>query len=478
MIGTALLSVVLALFAYRTSTEHVESVAKTLSAAAFLEKVDELFSAIQDAETGQRGYLLTGRRDYLATFLIARAELPRRFREVDGRAAENGMPDLQLKQLHTLIDGKLQELEKTVRLEEQGRHAAAIAEVETNRGHMLMEEIRKLIQTIKESQQQTFQSRLERQQQRQRLLNVVLISAIGVALLFLFLAYQLSSRFAKEREVVEHEIRKLNVGLESRVVARTAELEASTNELEKRSRELEQSNADLTQFAYVASHDLQEPLRMVASYIGLLDRRYGEALDARAKTYMQFAMEGAARMQTLINDLLQYSRAGAQPVAKQTASSEELLKTALKNLEVAIRESGAEVRCGALPTVQVDPIKVTQVFQNLIGNAIKFHKQGSRPQIDIQAELVRDEWTFSVTDNGIGFDTAYQDRIYEIFQRLHGAGQYAGNGIGLSICRRIIEQHGGRLWAESKIDVGSVFHFSLPVDEATVAQAQFERRKE
>ncbi len=462
LIATALLSVILAIFAYRTSTEHVESVASTLSAATFLEKVDELFSAVQDAETGQRGYLLTGRLDYLTTFLTAREQLPRRLVAIDQVAAENGVPNSQMKRLHALVREKFDELEKTIGLERLGQHAEAITEVETDRGHRIMEEIRALVEAMKENQQQLFQSRLEKQRQRQKLLNIVLISAIAVALLFLFLAYQLSNRFAKERETVEREIRKLNASLESRVRERTAELEESTRELARRSTELEQSNNDLSQFAYVASHDLQEPLRMVGSYMGLLEKRYGERLDEKAKTYIQFAIDGAARMQTLISDLLQYSRAGTQRVVKQTVSSEELVRTALKNLEVTIAESHAEIVCGTLPTVEADPTKVIQIFQNLIGNAIKFHKPGCPPVIKIGAELTENEWRFSVADNGIGFDTAYQERIYEIFQRLNSSGTYAGNGIGLAICRRMIEQHGGRLWAESKLDVGSVFYFALP----------------
>ena len=462
LIGTALLSVILGIFAYTTSNQNVQSVASTLSAATFLERVDELFSSIQDAETGQRGYLLTNRRDYLGVFSAARDELPRRFRLVDELAAKNGVPESQLRDLRRLVDEKISELELTVELEDQGRYAAAMAEVETDRGQKLMTQIRSLITAIKTRQEEIFQDRLVSQQHRQVLLNTVLILAIAVALAFLVFAYQFSSRFAEQRATVEQDIRGLNATLEGRVRARTAELEESARELQMRSRELERSNADLSQFAYVASHDLQEPLRMVATYMGLLEKRYADALDERAKSYVRFAVEGAIRMQTLINDLLQYSRAGTQPVIKRLVASEELVKTALKNLEIAVRESGAEIHYNGLPAVEADPTKMTQVFQNLISNAIKFRKQGCRPEIGIRVDTAGGECKFSVADNGIGFDTAYQDRIYEIFQRLHSGDQYAGNGIGLSICKRIIEQHGGRLWAESKLDVGSTFYFTLP----------------
>ena len=468
LVGTALLFVLLAFFAYQTSTEHVDSVARTLQSVALLEKVQQLFSAVQDAETGQRGYLLTGRRDYLTPFLDARQELPSLFRDIDNLDTDGTIAHSQLNLLHQLANEKIRELEETLGLQDQGQHAAALALVETDRGRKTMSSIRALVYEVEATEQTAYGQRLERQRQRQRLLNTVLICSIVVALLFLFLAYRLSSRFAEERTKVEQQILTLNASLEQRVQSRTAELQQSAKELERRTRDLERSNADLTQFAYIASHDLQEPLRMVGSYMGLLDKRYGETLDDKARVYIQYALDGAARMQRLIHDLLQYSRAGTQALEKQSVPAESLVDAALKNLEVIIRETGAQVHYETLPVVEADPTKTTQVFQNLIGNAVKFRKPDVRPDVAIHAEMDGNAWKFSVADNGIGFDRAHEDRIFEIFQRLHGSGQYDGNGIGLSICRRIIENHGGRLWADSELGVGSTFYFTLPIGKKAV----------
>ncbi|MBV8809125.1 MAG: hypothetical protein JO033_10665 [Acidobacteriaceae bacterium] len=250
--------------------------------------------------------------------------------------------------------------------------------------------------------------------------------------------------------------------METRVQERTLELEARTKELEDRSAELQRSNADLAQFAYIASHDLQEPLRMVGSYVGLLARRYQGKLDETADKHIAFAVDGANRMQTLIRDLLDYSRAGTHQLNKESVSSEELVRKVLTDLQVAIRDSSANVVHGTPPVVEADETKLLQALQNLIGNGIKFAKDGTQPEIRITALERPSEWVFAGSDNGIGFDPKYCDRIFQIFQRLNGSAKYAGNGIGLAICRRIIEQHGGRMWAESEPGVGSTFFFTLP----------------
>ncbi|HKO23820.1 MAG TPA: ATP-binding protein [Chloroflexota bacterium] len=231
--------------------------------------------------------------------------------------------------------------------------------------------------------------------------------------------------------------------------------------LETTAVDLRRSNAELEQFAYVASHDLQEPLRMISSYIQLLQRRYQGQLDAKADTFIGFAVDGVTRMQRLINDLLAYSRVGTHGAPLVPTDCGEVVAGAIAALGAPIAETGARVIYGELPTVLGDATQLGQLFQNLIGNALKFCT-GVTPEIMISAERAGGEWLFRVCDNGIGIDPAYAERIFIIFQRLHSREEYPGTGIGLAICKKIVERHGGRIWVESQPGQGATFTFSLP----------------
>ncbi len=238
---------------------------------------------------------------------------------------------------------------------------------------------------------------------------------------------------------------------------KTAELE-----LQQQKQDLARSNDELQQFAYVASHDLQEPLRMITSYLELLERRYKGQLDPKADQFIAYAVDGAARMQILINDLLQYSRVGSRGQLLEQVDCEVVLQNVLRNLQVAIAENKAIITHDSLPQVNADLTQLTQVFQNLIGNAIKFHGEDP-PKIHIGIVERNDKWLFSVCDNGIGIESQYVDRIFVIFQRLHSRTDYPGTGMGLAICKKIVERHGGTLWVESTPHKGSTFYFTLPV---------------
>lgn len=239
------------------------------------------------------------------------------------------------------------------------------------------------------------------------------------------------------------------------------ELIKTRQDLENSVAELGRSNADLQQFAYVASHDLQEPLRMVSSYTQLLAKRYRGKLDADADEFIAYAVDGATRMQKLIQDLLAYSRVstGSQPFEPTPMGA--VLSYAMDNLLSAIKESQAIITHDRLPTVRCDAKQLAQVFQNLLSNAIKFHGD-QPPRIHISAQRKQDEWLFSVRDQGIGIDPQFAGRIFVIFQRLHTRAEYPGTGIGLAICKKIIERHGGRMWVESELGKGATFWFSIP----------------
>jgi PAS domain S-box-containing protein len=278
-----------------------------------------------------------------------------------------------------------------------------------------------------------------------------------------------------ERKRAEESLRKAHGELEQRVQERTRDLKTSNELLEleiaerkraeavlaQQSAELARSNSELEQFAYIASHDLQEPLRMVGSYVQLLERNYKNLFDAKGEEYIAYAVDGAKRMQMLINDLLAYSRVGTQGNEFAWTDCAGVVGLAINNLQKAIQESGATVTCEPLPTVRADKMQLLQLFQNLLGNAIKFRAEQS-PEIHITAKHTDSFWQFAVKDNGIGIEPRHFERIFLIFQRLHGHRQYPGTGMGLAICKKIVDRHGGTIWPVSEPGMGTTFFFTLP----------------
>ena len=248
------------------------------------------------------------------------------------------------------------------------------------------------------------------------------------------------------------------------VVARDiTERKRAEDALARQAQELARSNAELEHFAHVASHDLQEPLRMMASFARLLQRRYQAQLDADADEFIAYIVDGAVRMQRLISDLLAYARIGQRGKEFALTDCAAVVDAAWRNLRAAIEESGAVLTCGPLPSVIGDETQLVQLFQNLLGNAIKF--RSDTPHIHVGAERRESHWLFWVQDNGIGIEPPHVERIFLIFQRLHTRAKYPGTGIGLAICKKILERHGGRIWVESEWRKGSTFYFTLPVTE-------------
>ncbi|HEX5400956.1 MAG TPA: ATP-binding protein [Pseudonocardiaceae bacterium] len=316
---------------------------------------------------------------------------------------------------------------------------------------------------------------------------VVICVGIGVALVLIVLvlafglrvaAIQPLTRLAAEARLVsdgnfEHEVgqngprevRELAVDVDrmrGRILRELSAVRAAHATLDARTQDLQRSNSELEQFAYVASHDLQEPLRKVASFCQLLQQRYAGQLDERADQYIEFAVDGAKRMQVLINDLLAFSRVGRVVRDRVPTSCEALLAEAKVNLSTIIEQSGATITAGALPVVLAEAPLLTAVFQNLVGNALKFHGD-QPPRVSVTAQRTDgDMWLFSVSDNGIGIAPEYAERIFVIFQRLHGKEVYPGTGIGLAMCRKIIEYHGGTIWLDTTVETGARFCFTLP----------------
>ncbi|HVZ81017.1 MAG TPA: ATP-binding protein [bacterium] len=261
---------------------------------------------------------------------------------------------------------------------------------------------------------------------------------------------------AEELRESNGKLNELNASLEERVAegVRTAE---------RRAKELARVNGELQQFVLVASHDLREPLRMIVGFVQLLEKRFPEKLDETSREYIHFAVDGAHRIQQLIEDLLAYTRIGGTQLTPKGTDLGEALGEALLNLKLSLEETGAEVRVDPLPFVMADRSLMVLIFQNLIGNAVKF-RGTEKPRVRVYSWEEGGKWVIAVRDNGIGIDPRYSEKIFEVFQRLHSRDEYPGTGIGLALCRKVIEQHGGRIWVGSSPGKGSVFYFTLPKD--------------
>ena len=258
-----------------------------------------------------------------------------------------------------------------------------------------------------------------------------------------------------ERKKAEESLKEARDKLELKVQERTAELNILVDELKR-------SNEELKQFAYVTSHDLQEPLRTIASFTQLLKRRYTSKLDDDADEFIDYIVGGANRMQTMIKALLDYSRVNTRNSEFKSSDFEVILNQTLNSLKIAVEESNAVITMDPLPTLMVDDKQMIQLFQNLISNAIKFRKNHGNMEIHISCKKVSTNYLFSVSDNGIGIESQFKDRIFEVFQRLHTRDEYSGTGIGLAVCKKIVERHGGQIWVESELGEGSTFYFTIP----------------
>ncbi len=238
-------------------------------------------------------------------------------------------------------------------------------------------------------------------------------------------------------------------------------LRQSEQDLAQKNQELQRSNKDLEMFAYTASHNMQEPLRKVVRFLGILKDQYNDRLDTDAQDFIGVAVDGATRMKQIINDLLEYARVSTRGAPRESTNMDILLKGALSDLQIAVEDTKGEVTNDPLPTLLVDPKQVQQVFYNLIANALKFHRNDT-PRVHVSAKENNNEWVLSVKDNGVGIDMNQANRLFQLFQRLEGRGDYPGTGIGLAMCKRIIERHGGKIWVESELGKGSTFFFSIP----------------
>jgi signal transduction histidine kinase len=482
----------LALAHFDDRRQQVESTIDPAALAA-----QQLYSALLNQETGVRGYALSGNADFLAPFSQGVA---------DERAAVGQlrplMPRLSTATATTFTqavrqaDGwRARYAVPTIRqIQASGKPAASTdllagkAEFDALRARLAGFEA-----AVSGERQQALRA-LDRASNE--LKAALLVIGIGLAVIVAALALvlrttairpvnQLAAQARRvadgdfSHEVVQtgpREIRWLAADvniMRARILRELTAVKEANEELAAQAADLQRSNAELEQFAYVASHDLQEPLRKVTSFCQLLQRRYGGQLDEKADQYIEFAVDGAKRMQVLINDLLAFSRVGRTATELGPVPCDAALEAATANLSDKIAQAGATVESGPLPTVLAQPTLMTAVFQNLLGNALKF-RGDQPPRIAVAAERDGAFWSFSVTDNGIGIEPQYADRVFLIFQRLHDKAAYPGTGIGLAMCRKIIDYFGGRIWLDTTVTDGARFRFTVPAlpDEETDAVQQ------
>lgn len=449
--------VALGILSLWAANEYQKSVSWVSHTKDVLAAGDDLLVTLMEAESNQRGFLLTRDQTFESRYIADRDQLRGKLQLLRRLTIDNPKQQANIQRLSLLLEtrtgmmqrvlaGKIGESPEELQAALEIRHSAAV-----------MSDIRQMFSTITAEENRLLGLRIRKQRITEIQLGLSFTSGIGISIALLYWAYGLIHQYAARRDEAEREIRTLNADLELRIEERSAELQQANQQLS-------QSNRDLTQFAYVASHDLQEPIRTLGSYAGLLGRKYEGKLDAQADKYIRHIVDGAKRMQSLVQDLLMYSRVGTQALKREVVDMTSVLENAKENLKLAISERQARISHDPLPALNVDGGRLTLVFQNLIGNALKFSKPGQDPEIHIRARRAEREWLFEVTDNGIGFEPEYAEKIFVIFQRLHGIGVYPGTGMGLAICKRIIDAHGGRIWAESEVGVGSTFSFTLPVD--------------
>jgi signal transduction histidine kinase len=462
-----------------TSRGHVVN---TLDPAAL--HTSQLEVELLNQETGVRGYALTAQRGYLTPYYTGLAGQGRQVAML--RRLLSGMPAVSAELnmvLHQVNTWRATYAQPTI------DHVSASGKPQTGAsagvGKTEFDGIRTALATLQADLAAKRQAAVGTLHDAVQVLDVTLITiAVALLLTVLVLAiglwrsaiHPLNRLAADARQVAsgdfEHQVEPGGpaemraVGLDvnrmrERILAELSALQVAHADLEARTEDLQRSNSELEQFAYVASHDLQEPLRKVASFCQLLQRRYAGQLDAKADEYIEHAVDGAKRMQALINDLLAFSRVGRTAQRREPVSCATLLAQAWANLAPEVSRTHATVEAGELPTVLGEATLLTAAFQNLISNALKF-RAGEAPRIVVAVRRDGDDWLFSFSDNGIGIEPEYADRIFVIFQRLHDKATYPGTGIGLAMVKKIIEYHGGRIWLDTTVTTGARFWFTLP----------------
>lgn len=458
-------------------------VVKTLDELAVLEShlfttnrvinaVNKLHVAVLRAESGQRGFLLTKDEAYLTEYTDTLNSFSSIVDEVEVSAHASGLPqqDTRIDKLLLLAQSKINGMIELVELVRDGQVNQAYAIVESGRGLALYNELEGLFQRIDASERDIQGTHLANLLKLRRdSVNTLLISS-GTTLLLIISVFALLKMNAREGEKHQQELEDINLDLENKIADRTQELRVYADELARSNRELED-------FAFVASHDLQEPLRKIRAFGNRIDSGYKDVMDERGRDFLARMLNAAERMSMLISDLLSFSRVSTRGKDFEDVNLDNVVSGVLGDLEIVVEEKNAQINVPALPTIRGDKSQIDQLFLNLLSNALKFQAEGVTPVVNIEATepseddlkdvLMANEYHWLkliVSDNGIGFEQSFAEKIFAPFQRLHGRSEYKGTGIGLAVCRRIVERHNGKIFADSALGEGATFTILLPTN--------------
>lgn len=480
-----------AVLSFRALSVLIENERQMAQTTEVIASFEQLLSVMRDAETGQRGYIITGNDSYLDPYRDALARIDSQLIYANRLTADNPVHLQNLARLEELIRRRFIVLERNIILRrEQGIEVARSAILE-GVGKQIMDSIRVMITGMENHERAILTMRLEKLRTSGDQATYTFIVANVVGVILVIIVYVLLNRDVRLRVQREHELRAAHNELENRVRERTAELTetnaALTAEIGIRRRaesrlqeftvELERSNRELQDFAFVASHDLQEPLRKIQAFGDRLKTRYADQLDEGGHDYIGRMQAAAHRMHTLINDLLSFSRVSSKGKAFMQVDLGTVVHEVLVDLEARIQQTGGHVEIETLPFVEADALQMRQLFQNLIGNALKFHRPGVPPHVVVRGEIIPPLSDMAsplceirVQDNGIGFEEQYIEKIFTPFQRLHSRAEYEGTGMGLAVCRKIVERHRGTITAHSLPGSGTTFIVQLPVRQNNISK--------
>lgn len=433
-----------------------------------------LFNRLKDVELGQRGYLLAGDEKYLEPYKDALKNSLGKDAKSDRMEQHHSIaeeleilrnltkdsPEQQqnLEELNNYITEAMVYWNHSVELKRQKGIALNLDNLDFDHGNQRMDHIRSLVSIMMAEENNLLVTRTRDAQDRAYQNNF--FTFMGLALFYFIMIFSIwvyqRARIRANTQLLQHALVLQNSEVQ---------LKKQQSELQELVTKLAHSNTELERFAYVASHDMQEPLRMITNFSDLIAEEYGKHFDETGREYLAMVTSAATRMQALICDLLEYARLGNDATRFQDINVNEELKHVLENLSTAITEHKAAVSSDLLPNIWGNPIQFMRLLQNLIGNGLKYQNNDNKPSVHVAVKASEEGWCFSVRDNGIGIKREYLDRIFEPFKRLHSWQQYQGTGLGLSVCKKIVEGHGGRIWAESEFGKGSVFYFTIPSND-------------